>query len=198
MWQYNYSADYLSHHGIKGQKWGVRRYQNRDGRLTAAGKIRYSDATKNKFHEEEIIVKTKNGVTLTATENKTPALTRLIAKHSPKIRSELEKSKICSIRDPSGTKVGDLQLYKESSDSVNVVWVGINESKRGYGYAQAIMSGVEEFARKNGLKRITLEVPGNSPDARHIYEKQGFVAGERISSEDDGWGGLTKMHKDLR
>lgn len=31
----------LYHHGIKGQKWGVRRFQNPDGTLTAAGKIRY-------------------------------------------------------------------------------------------------------------------------------------------------------------
>lgn len=32
--------DELYHHGIKGQKWGVRRYQNKDGSLTAAGKKR--------------------------------------------------------------------------------------------------------------------------------------------------------------
>lgn len=32
--------DYLIHHGIKGQKWGVRRYQNTDGSLTDAGKRR--------------------------------------------------------------------------------------------------------------------------------------------------------------
>ena len=31
---------YLMHHGIKGQKWGVRRFQNEDGSLTSAGKAR--------------------------------------------------------------------------------------------------------------------------------------------------------------
>lgn len=33
--------DYIAHHGVKGQKWGVRRYQNEDGTLTDAGKKRY-------------------------------------------------------------------------------------------------------------------------------------------------------------
>ncbi len=35
-------GDDIYHHGIKGQKWGVRRYQNEDGSLTSAGKKRYS------------------------------------------------------------------------------------------------------------------------------------------------------------
>lgn len=45
----------LSHHGIKGQKWGVRRFQNKDGTLTAKGKKRYSDSgedVKNMSNEE--------------------------------------------------------------------------------------------------------------------------------------------------
>lgn len=33
----------LTHHGIKGQKWGQRRFQNEDGTWTAAGKKRYGD-----------------------------------------------------------------------------------------------------------------------------------------------------------
>ena len=32
---------YLSHHGVKGQKWGIRRYQNANGTLTSEGKRRY-------------------------------------------------------------------------------------------------------------------------------------------------------------
>lgn len=33
-------STYLAHHGILGMKWGVRRYQNKDGSLTAAGRRR--------------------------------------------------------------------------------------------------------------------------------------------------------------
>lgn len=36
------SEEYLVHHGILGMHWGIRRYQNKDGTLTAAGKKRYS------------------------------------------------------------------------------------------------------------------------------------------------------------
>lgn len=35
----------LQHHGILGQKWGIRRYQNKDGSLTAAGKNRSKSKT---------------------------------------------------------------------------------------------------------------------------------------------------------
>lgn len=37
----------LAHHGIKGQKWGIRRYQNEDGSLTEAGRIRYLGSPRN-------------------------------------------------------------------------------------------------------------------------------------------------------
>lgn len=35
------STTYIAHHGIKGQKWGIRRYQNPDGTLTDEGRRRY-------------------------------------------------------------------------------------------------------------------------------------------------------------
>ena len=41
-----YGDDYISHHGILGQKWGIRRYQNYDGSLTAAGKKHYRNDSK--------------------------------------------------------------------------------------------------------------------------------------------------------
>lgn len=62
---YNNSSS-LTHHGIKGQKWGVRRFQNKDGTYTSAGKKRYAgkvdeessralnDALFNRHRNEEL------------------------------------------------------------------------------------------------------------------------------------------------
>lgn len=48
----------LYHHGIKGMRWGVRRYQNKDGTLTAKGKKRYASEIE-KLKKEEAILKNK-------------------------------------------------------------------------------------------------------------------------------------------
>ena len=41
MSEYYWTKDELYHHGIKGQKWGIRRWQNEDGSLTSAGREHY-------------------------------------------------------------------------------------------------------------------------------------------------------------
>lgn len=59
MWKPTVYSDELYHHGIIGMKWGVRRYQNQDGTLTAAGRSRYIKEMKRdmKSHYESQVGK---------------------------------------------------------------------------------------------------------------------------------------------
>ena len=45
-------SDELYHHGIKNQKWGLRRYQNEDGSLTPLGRIRYGIGKARKAYND--------------------------------------------------------------------------------------------------------------------------------------------------
>lgn len=61
----------LYHHGILGQKWGIRRYQNDDGTLTPAGRRREA---KQKYKSEIKSINESRTLTKQGKENATKAL----------------------------------------------------------------------------------------------------------------------------
>lgn len=192
----------LYHHGIKGQRWGVRRYQNFDGTYTNAGKKHREELnaqkTLNSYLDERTVLttKNKNGTEITLEQLKRPALAKLLAKGSKHVREQQYNFKNFDIK-VNEKKIGNLEIHQESPDELNGVWLGIDNKYRGNGYATASLLCAIDYAKQKDYKVFSLEVPGISPDARHIYEKIGFVAGEKVSDDDDVWGGLTKMRLDL-
>lgn len=68
----------LQHWGVKGMKWGIRRYQNEDGSLTPAGKRKYAkQKQKEKEHRQRISGKSASLEKMTDTERNKYAQKRI-------------------------------------------------------------------------------------------------------------------------
>lgn len=145
----------LFHHGIKGQKWGTRRYQNEDGTLTEEGKKRYGkDDTNKKSIDAEIkrmkeendrfkIIKEYND-NLTSSEKEKQAATEAdidnsigMMREGRNITNELSNTlqeRRGSLRiNPKETKIRDNRPYRDISDDELRKRVNRMQLERTYG-----------------------------------------------------------------
>lgn len=83
--------DEIKHHGIKGQKWGVRRYQNADGSLTAAGKKRYG--TSENFERQYPADKKKSDIALIGASRNAARGAREVNKNLREVEREKSSKK---------------------------------------------------------------------------------------------------------
>lgn len=108
-----YKDEVLMHYGIKGQKKGRRRFQNPDGSLTAAGKLRYLDPSSKK--------NTGSYVRLKEEDKKSDAENGYLRTNSiwPEIGEPGAKSAFTSMPAHGSTVKGDshVQLYSDSKNT---------------------------------------------------------------------------------
>ena len=82
---------YLQHYGVKGMKWGVRRYQNADGTLTAAGKKRKVKQNAKEINREIKKSIKQTGETTTAVSDAVKQASKVVDKNITK--EQLKKFK---------------------------------------------------------------------------------------------------------
>ena len=91
---------YLAHHGILGQKWGVRRYQNPDGSLTAAGRKRYAIDSDGKIRK---LSSSERRAAVKMEKNRAAALEK--ARKARVEKAEYNKQKVEAIKSGDASKI---------------------------------------------------------------------------------------------
>lgn len=123
-------TNYLVHHGIQGQRWGVRRYQNSDGSLTPAGRNRYGvleSAQKNLLDR----VSTLQGKHIKNTKN-------ILSEQSKKSKQQLKYRKYSKKVDKYSAKASRIE------DKAKRLWKKEGDSKR----VQRLDAKVEKYDKK--------------------------------------------------
>ena len=128
--------DYLVHHGILGQKWGIRRYQNADGSLTAIGKKRVSHKYQNidgSLNERGIDHRYKFADKQIAKNDK------YYAKQLKKYQKRLDKS----------TDEEEKDIIKQRMENAEATRKSVNEYIRNMNIEQIV--GIENEAKQKAL-----------------------------------------------
>lgn len=115
----------LEHFGIKGMKWGIRRYQNPDGTLTDAGKKRYGTAEKLEEAKKKSVARKEKAIKFAKTAVKTTAIIGLGAMSANIMGTTINKA--LSYTSPEAAKTVNY-LTRYGTTTVSGVTVGIPSS----------------------------------------------------------------------
>lgn len=161
----------LTHHGIKGQRWGVRRYQNADGSLTSAGRNRYDVKEAKEAYKS--------------------------AKKEYKLHVKSTKKELRKLEGRSGLNVKKLSrnrdAIREKRERLNKDYVNLVEKKAAYKSATKNSDKAKDRAERKVYKNAMVGMRDSANDINsggsatalynHIRTKKGKEYADRIEQK---------------
>lgn len=152
----------LQHFGIKGMKWGVRRYQNKDGSLTPAGKKRYDESDEEREKKEKS-KKTKVKVATAAVATAAVATTAAMNKDKIKKGVDFVNANKPSKGEKKETTVDDYKEGLKKTQSADKALQGIKElvnKADDVAYAKKVRNDLTQMTDKDlqqAVNRLNME-----------------------------------------
>lgn len=152
----------LQHFGIKGMKWGVRRYQNKDGSLTPAGKKRYDESDEEREKKEKS-KKTKAKVATAAVATAAVATAAAMNKDNIKKGMDYVKANKPSKGEKKETTVDDYKESLKKTQSADKALQGIKElvnKADDVAYAKKVRNDLTQMSDKDlqqAVNRLNME-----------------------------------------
>lgn len=151
----------LTHFGVKGMRWGVRKTEPGSEKPNPKGELLASHTF-------------SSGERMDMYRNPPKRHDKLLSRISSGYKQGLENYPQFTLRDKDGTEVGGGSILRTDKDTFYVDIIAVKKEHRGKGYATAAMNGIVKYAQKQGASKLTLDVPNDAADAQHIYSKMGF------------------------
>lgn len=143
----------LTHHGIKGMRWGVRRYQNNDGTLTPEGRARY----RNDYDDVKTLQKlSERSTTTNAVKTPIKSVNDFLNKQNAKIYDKNAKAKLKLLIN----QIGDKRISELDEDVRN-------EGKK---VANAAKTSLDKFYR--AMSDSSFNYDPDSPEAAALLQKE--------------------------
>lgn len=158
MWTYNYTVypDELYHYGVLGMKWGVRRFRNKDGTLTAEGRQRQLESrnvSRNKPYTDDV-----NDIVRTLSKKERDFLGA--ADNEDWIDKKYERDTLVNKAKTFVSKEGDtpvsfIEIWTDGGRTGQISLATRNDPKyRGKGYASKNVEQAIKWADRYGNKSI--------------------------------------------